>query len=119
MVAFMNSRGGTILIGVDDSGEIIGIEKDKFESKDNYSLHLTNIIKTKIGKKFFPLVSFRFTEVGDKTVLTLDCEKSKNPVFIKSQTDEEEFYIRVGPSSTQIKGSELVDYIDKNFKKKD
>jgi len=118
IVAFMNSEGGTLLIGVDDSGEIIGTEKDKFESKDNYSLHLTNIIKTKIGKKFFPLVNFRFTEIENKTIMTLECEKSKTPVFIKSPTDEEEFYIRVGPSSVQIKGSELVDYINKNFKEK-
>jgi hypothetical protein len=118
IVAFMNTKGGTLLIGVDDSGEIIGTEKDKFESRDNYALHVTNIIKTKIGKKFFPLVSFRFTEIENKTVLTLECERSKMPVFIKSPIDEEEFYIRVGPSSVQIKGSELVDYIDKNFGKK-
>jgi len=118
ITAFMNSKGGTILIGVNDSGEILGIEKDKFESKDNYALHLTNIIKTKFGKKFFPLVNFRFTDIESKTVLTLDCQKSNSPVFIKSPIDEEEFYIRTGPSSTQIKGSELVEYIEKNFKKK-
>ncbi len=118
IVAFMNSNGGTILIGVEDSGKIMGIEKDKFESKDNYSLHLTNVIKTKIGKKFFPLVNFRFNEIEDKTILIIDCEKSKSPVFIRSQENEEEFYIRVGPSSVQIKGSELIDYIDKNFKRK-
>jgi hypothetical protein len=118
IAAFMNSNGGILLVGISDSGEVIGTEKDNFESRDNYGLHLTNLIKTKVGKKFFPLVSFRFTEIENKTVLTLDCEKSKAPVFIKSQTDEEEFYIRIGPSSAQIKGSELVDYIDKNFKKR-
>jgi len=118
ITAFMNSGGGILLIGVDDSGEIIGIERDKFESKDNYALHLTNIIKTKIGKKFFPLVNFKFTDIEGKNVLTLDCEKSKTPVFIRSLTDEEEFYIRAGPSTIQIKGSELIEYIEKNFKKK-
>jgi hypothetical protein len=118
IIAFMNSNGGTLLIGVNDSGEIIGTEKDKFESKDNYSLHLTNLIRTKIGKKFFPLVNFRFTEIDNKYVLILECEKSKYPVFIHSLADEEEFYIRAGPSSVQIKGSELVEYIEKNFRKK-
>ena len=117
LVAFMNSKGGTLLIGINDSGEIIGIEKDKFESKDNYALHLTNILKTKIGKKFFNLMNFRFNEIDNKTILTIDCEKSNTPVFIRSPTNEEEFYIRIGPSSIQIKGSELIDYIEKNFKK--
>ncbi|MCX6750559.1 MAG: ATP-binding protein, partial [Candidatus Pacearchaeota archaeon] len=119
LVAFMNSKRGTLLIGISDSGEIIGTEKDKFESKDNYALHFTNIIKTKIGKKYLPLVNLQFIEIDGKTLLKIDCEKSKDPVFIKSPTDEEEFYIRVGPSSVQVKGSELVEYIEKNFKKKD
>lgn len=118
IVAFMNSYGGTILVGVDDSGKIVGTDKDKFESKDNYLLHITNVVKTKIGKRFFQLVNFRFNEIDNKTILIIECEKSKFPVFIKSQENEEEFYIRVGPSSVQIKGSELIDYIDKNFKKK-
>lgn len=118
LVAFMNSNRGTLLIGIEDSGEIIGIENDKFENEDKYLLHLTNIIKTKIGKKFLSLISFRFIRINEKTILKIDCEKSKSPVFIKSPTDEEEFYIRVGPSSIQIKGSELIDFIDKNFKKK-
>jgi len=118
IAAFMNSQGGTLILGTSDSGEIIGVEKDKFQNKDAYSLHLTNILKTKIGKKFFNLINFKFSEIENKTVLIINCEKSDTPVFIKSPTDEEEFYIRTGPSSVQIKGSELIDYIDKNFKKK-
>jgi hypothetical protein len=118
LVAFMNSNPGTLLIGVENSGKIIGIEEDKFENTDKYLLHLTNIIKTKIGKKFLSSVNFKLIEIEGKTVLKIECEKSKSPVFIRSPTDEEEFYIRVGPSSIQIKGSELVDYINKNFKGK-
>lgn len=117
IVAFMNSSSGTLLIGVDNSGKIIGIEADKFENTDKYLLHLTNIIKTKIGKKFISLVNFKLIEIEGKTLLKVECEKSKSPVFIRSPTDEEEFYIRVGPSSIQIKGSELVDFISKNFEK--
>jgi len=98
--------------------KIIGTEKDKFESKDNYSLHLTNLIRTKIGKKFFPLVNFRFTEIDNKYVLILECEKSKYPVFIHSLADEEEFYIRAGPSSVQIKEANLWSTLKKIQKEK-
>lgn len=118
IAAFMNSNPGILLIGVENSGKITGIEADKFENTDKYLLHLTNIIKTKIGKKSISLVKFKLMEVEGKTILRIECEKSKSPVFIRSPTDEEEFYIRAGPSSTQIKGSELVDYINKNFKGK-
>ena len=28
IAAFMNSEGGTLIVGVDDSGNILGVEKD-------------------------------------------------------------------------------------------
>ena len=43
IVAFLNSRGGTIFVGVGDSGEIIGIEKI-----DESLRRLSDIISTKI-----------------------------------------------------------------------
>jgi hypothetical protein len=117
LAAFMNSNKGTLIIGVENSGKIIGIEEDKFENFDKYLLHLTNIIKTRIGKNFLNLIDFKFIKINEKTVLKIECEKSKTPIFVLSPTNEEEFYIRAGPSSIQIKGSELVEYIEKNFKK--
>ena len=117
LAAFMNSNKGKLFIGVENSGGIIGIEKDKFENTDKFILHFTNIIKSKIGKQYISLINFKFVGIDGKTVLKVECEKSDRPVFIKSINDEEEFYIRAGPSSIQIKGSELVEYIEKNFKK--
>jgi len=118
ITAFLNSRGGTLFVGIDNIGEIIGIEKDGFENTDKYLVHFTNIIKTRIGKKPLPLIDFKFIEIDEKKVLKVECQKSNQPIFIKTQNNEEEFYIRTGPSSIQIKGSELVDYIEKRFIKK-
>ena len=118
IAAFINSKGGILLIGINDSKEIIGIEKDNFVSSDKLSLHITNLIKTKLGKNASPLIKYKFIEVDGKIVLKIECEKGNKPVFLKSQDNEEEFYIRAGPSTAQIKGSELLEYIEKNFKKK-
>ena len=115
IAAFLNSKGGTLLIGISDNGEIVGTEKDNFSNKDKVSLHLSNIIKTRLGKNALSLVKDNFTEVDKKTILKIDCRKSKKPVFLKSPDNEEEFYIRGGPSNTQIKGSELVEYIARRF----
>lgn len=117
IAAFINSKGGTLLIGINDSKEIIGIEKDNFVSQDKFSLHITNLLKTKLGKNTFPFIKYKFIDAEGKIILKIECEKGNRPVFIRSPTDEEEFYIRAGPSSSQIKGSELVEYIEKNFKK--
>ena len=115
--AFLNSNGGTLLIGVSDNGEIIGIEKDNFQSNDKFHLHLINLIKQKIGKRYISLIDLQMGKIGDKKIAKIECNKSKKSVFLK-EGKEEEFYIRAGPSTTELKASGLIDYINKKFKEK-
>jgi len=113
--AFLNSNGGTLLLGITDEGKILGIEQDKFPDTDKFNLYLISLIKEKIGKKHFHLIEIQNTLIEHRTIVKISCKKSKNPVFLKSDLNEEEFYIRMGPSSVQLKGSELVEYIPRHF----
>lgn len=117
--AFMNSKGGTLLLGVSNNREIIGLEKDRFENNDKLNLHLINLIKERIGKNQLSIIDIQTIIIKEKTVVKIDCVENKNPVFLKVPSGEEEFYIRMGPASVQIKGSELVDYINKRFNGKE
>jgi hypothetical protein len=115
LVAFLNSNGGTLLVGVSDEGEMTGIDLDSFESRDKLGLHFTNIISSQIGNRFLPFISFRLIPVDEVWVLRADCRPSNEPVFLRDG-NEEFFYIRSGPSSVEVKGSELVSFIDKRFR---
>ncbi len=115
--AFLNSKGGTLLIGVSNSGEILGNAKDRFEDSDKFDLHLTNLIKSKIGRDNTNLVDIENVLVDEKMVTRVECKKSSKPVFLKGLSSDEEFYIRAGPSSLLIKGSELINYVEKRFGK--
>ena len=117
IVGFLNTNGGTLLIGISNKEEIIGIKPDKFENADKFNLHLVNIIKEKIGKKYLHLIEIQTKKVKDKIVIKLYCKKSTKEVFLKITPKQEEFHIRVGPSTTQLIGSELLDYVEKRFKK--
>ncbi len=114
IVAFLNTNGGTLLIGVDNSGKVQGLERDKFKDNDALSLHFTNLLKTYIGSEFLPFINFELYPFEDRHVLKIDCLTSKKPVFLKSEK-EEEFYIRNGPSSVKLSGRQLLDYIDHHF----
>ena len=118
IVAFLNSDGGTLLIGVSNKGEILGIERDRFENNDKFNLHLMNLIKEKIGKKFLSFLSFEQVIIEGRTVLKISCKRSNKQVFLKTPTGEE-FYIRAGPSTIRISGSELIDYVEERFKRED
>lgn len=115
ITAFLNSNGGTLLIGVSNNGEILGVEQDRFENVDKFNLHLTNLIKEKIGQKNSHLIKIQDILIEGKIVVRVVCGKSNVPVFLRLASNEEEFYIRSGPSSIQTKGSDLVEYIKRRF----
>lgn len=115
IIAYLNSRGGVLLIGVSDDKKLIGIEKDNFSSQDKLVLHFTNLIKRDIGSEYLPFIKFEIIQVDKRSVLKVECKGSRKPVFLKG-VGEEEFYVRNGPSSTKLSGSSLVSYIGHHFR---
>lgn len=52
IAGFLNAKGGTLLIGVADDGEVLGLDADGFQSEDKLGLHLVNLVKDRIGEVF-------------------------------------------------------------------
>lgn len=112
--AFLNTEGGTLLVGVQDDGSVLGIEIDKFANDDKYLLHFSNLIQHNIGLDRSQLVSYKLVELEGKKILKVDCEPAEKPVFLKLD-NQENFYIRSGPSSKKLDISKAVSYINKKF----
>jgi len=116
ITAFLNSEGGTLLIGVSDQGNILGIERDHFINNDKFNLHFTNLVKEHIGNEFLPYLHSELVLIEGKNILKVDCLKSEKPVFLRFNK-QEEFYMRLGAATVQITGSRLVNYINNQFGK--
>ena len=114
VAAFLNTKGGNLLVGVSDDGNILGLEKDKFQNNDKLSLHFTNLIKSHIGNEFLPFIRLQIVNIKDKNVVIVGCVESRKRVFLKSDNNEE-FYVRNGSASIKLTGSSLVDYIRHKF----
>lgn len=110
IVAFLNTDGGTLLVGVDDAGALVGITEDRFENEDKYRLHVNNRITEHIGLGCIACIRYDLTEVGDQKVLVINCRPSPQPVFLKMGR-EEEFFVRIGPGSRKLTPSEVVAYV--------
>jgi predicted HTH transcriptional regulator len=110
VVAFLNSDGGTLLVGVKDDGEISGIENDNFTNEDKLLLHFNNLIKQHIGLEFAQHIYFAIKTVGEKGILVVDCEESEDPAFLKHDGGED-FYVRIGPGSRKLPTSKVLDYL--------
>jgi hypothetical protein len=115
IAALLNTEGGTLLVGVMDDGTITGIEPDRFANDDKCLLHLTNLINSRIGAENTGQIDCKLIRVGDKKVLRIECKCSDTAVFLKTN-DNEEFYVRMGPSSVKLQARKLLEYTAKRFK---
>jgi DNA-binding response OmpR family regulator len=110
IVAFLNTDGGMLVIGVEDDGTVLGIEPDGFPNSDRYLLHANNLIRGTIGPDLTPFIKFALKPLEGKEVLVVECLPSPNPVFLKRDGDEQ-FFIRIGPGSRKLLASEILAYV--------
>jgi len=118
IVAFLNTEGGTVIIGVEDNGNIFGIEQDMLSFKktcnrtlDGFERHLVELIKNKIGVKFLSYLKLRFIKINDQDVCGVYVRKADQAAFLKSDKVIE-FYIRTGNSTKTLNIQEFYDHIN-------
>ena len=119
VAAFGNSDGGILIIGVNDEGEAIGLDRDYGSlsgNKDEFEVHLRNILHEALGKSFTASnIKMTFGEVNGTEVCKLEIQKSKKPLYLTIVDDrgqkQEKFYVRSGNSSQELLTSEIGDYV--------
>ena len=114
IAAFLNSDGGILLVGVGDDGEVLGLDADRFENEDKMLLFLTDTIKTQLGTLHLDHINFHTETIADKNVLRIDVQAGSDPCYL-SKEKLDHFYIRTGPSTTDLRLSKLFDYLNKRF----
>ena len=114
IAAFLNSDGGQLLMGVDDSGNATGLDNDftslPKQNADGFENHFNNLFNTMVGPEFRRFVKLVFSDIDGKTVCLANVESSHKPVYLKTG-DSENFYIRTGNVTTPLKMSETATYI--------
>lgn len=118
IAAFCNTEGGTLLIGVEDNGDILGIESDGFANLDRFSLHLGNLLKERLKPSPLGSVKYRISAYSGRSVCIVECEPATREIWFvpKSGTKAPELYIRVGPSSKTLRGPEITEYCRVHFR---
>jgi len=114
LAGFLNTNGGTLVIGISDDGTPVGIEADNFQNTDRMSLHLTNIVNALLGPNAMTLVHTDFVDFDDNRVLAVHCQRSPAEVYVKDN-NAQRFYIRTGPATTELTGRDMVEYIGQRF----
>ena len=110
LAGFLNTNGGTLIVGVSDNGTPVGVEADNFPNEDRMSLHLVNIVKARLGPGAMTVMHMHFEDYDDTRVLVVRCPRSLAPVFVKDGAVER-FFVRTGPSTTELTASQTQDFV--------
>lgn len=117
IAAFLNTQGGTLLIGVEDDGRLFGLAADLSCLKSNPSLdqferHLRQCITNEIGSKFLPYLVTRFEQIEGKDICAVYVRPAPIPAFLKAKSSDSDvtFFIRPGNETKALKMPEFYDY---------
>ena len=116
IAAFSNSNGGDLFIGVNDSEEIVGLEKDYLsfkpidQNKDGFQKHLDNIISKTFTNSIFSSLLITIETINNLDFCRINVKKARNAIFAKINK-EEKFYIRRSGSTVELSKSEMIKYL--------
>jgi predicted HTH transcriptional regulator len=122
IASFMNTRGGTLLLGVTDDKSIPGVDADirnfSRENRDGHDVFqqsLANEIRKGLGAAAAGQVDIRLVAVGARTVCVVQVPRSAVPVYAAAANDQQEFFIRAGTTSQSLNHSQTNAYIKSNW----
>ena len=116
MAAFLNTEGGTLIIGINDKsrkpvadnkGRPIGIlRKDGFPDEDRMKLHVRNIVTRSMGAIAMTRIHMEFHDYQESKILELRCDKATRATYVDGR-----LFIRTGPATTELFAEKALEYI--------
>lgn len=120
--AFLNSRGGTLLLGVDDEGRLIGLEPDygtlRKPDADRYELFLRDLWRNRLGTNTaaLPRLDFAAADDGAGQVCRVTVPASPQPVYLRgTKGSSPEMWVRVGNSTRRLEVDDAVVYVARRW----
>lgn len=130
IVAFANTDGGYILIGVADNKEILGLENDynrkpksvqqsKEKKQDEFYTDFDALLTEWIGNHIHNYFTIEIVEINAKDVLCINVTKSDVPMLLlkgeKGETTSD-LYVRGAASARKLNTAEVIHFIQSKSK---
>lgn len=122
IAAFMNSQGGTLYIGINDEGKVVGLTEDYtilgMSNSDKFRLILKNSLDSYLKNKIiFEHIKFDFPLIDGSEICTIETTSSDVPIFLHDG-GKQECYVRVDNESKPYDYKEFLEYWQRRSPKK-
>jgi hypothetical protein len=117
IAAFLNTKGGTLLIGVEDNGNPIGLSNDHILpeccNEDKWQLAVRSVIESsfKDGKAVNSYVRVLFCEIGENVrIAAIKVSPRKATAFTKNPAGGHDLYTRNGNRTDKLDITQAEDF---------
>jgi CheY-like chemotaxis protein len=115
IVAFLNCEGGTLIVGIEDNGNIFGLNQDisllSNGNLDKLERAIVDWVCNHIGKNFIQQIKIRFEAINGKDICAIDVRKSPKKAWLQKTKEKKlEFYIRMANKSEPLEIPDIYDY---------
>jgi hypothetical protein len=114
LAGFMNSEGGTLLLGVDDDRQVVGLEKDletiPGRDLDGFERCFHETVSNYCGRESLEYIeNAQFVNVYDKTIFVIKVSRSPRPIYF---VDGERvlLHTRIGNETRPLNTKEAIEY---------
>jgi hypothetical protein len=102
IAAFLNTDGGSLVIGVADDGIVSGIEVDyptlKRQSADGWRCAFDDLVSGHLGTEVMNFVDLRLEPWHGKMIAVVSCARREEPTLV----DDNEFFVRRTASTVKL-----------------
>ena len=123
LAAFLNASGGTLVIGADDAGRAVGLDRDfatlRTPDADRFELWLRDLLTNLLGRNAAGLPRIAFGPGPNGVVVcAVTCSPSPRPVFLSQAKDgsSTDLWVRVGNSTRSLGVDEAVEYVSRHWR---
>lgn len=120
LAAFLNSQGGTLLIGVNDEGGLLDLEMDistlgKKKSLDGFELAFRSAVASYLGEEVDSHVRLIFHVMDGKRIAVAECNSYPSPVYFRDG-NRRELCIRSGNLTRSLDVASAIAYVENHWK---
>ena len=119
VAGMLNDHGGTLLIGVADNGEPIGLSDDyalvRPSNADGFVNWLDTLFDNHLGHAGATRLTVRMDQVDGRDICRIDIPASSRPIWVKNPAGEPTLYHRRNNSTRPIPPDELESFLTDRF----
>lgn len=135
IAGFMNTHGGHLFIGVDDKGNLLGLEQDYLllrrqeqqsllwvtpdrqsplrvtPDREAFYQHLRQMVTALLDSSYLPFLKVDFCEVEGRDICHVLVKPARSAVYVHIG-DRSHFFVRAGSKTIELDVIETLDYIE-------